>query len=167
VNIPSRVFGVMAVLVLATGCTATRSPEFTEAAAKGVRDTIIALEEQMNGAVDRLDCPTGLSYVGEKEPVFVSNGWVVRTRPALLKACEGMVSPRTGATYVTDTLSAHALSPDAAYLVREGAYTINFKDGRSETHRLIMTTVWSRQNGEWKMVHLHESYPTPRAPAAQ
>lgn len=112
----------------------------------------------MNLAVDGLDCARGMVPVGDQDPLFVSNTMVVRTRAALQTACEGMVAPRTGATYKVDKLSAHALSTESAYLVREGDYTINFKDGRSETQRLIMTTVWTRQNGEWKMVHLHESY---------
>jgi ketosteroid isomerase-like protein len=59
--------------------------------------------------------------------------------------------------FVTDTVSAHVLSPDAAFVVREGVYTINFKDGSSRRSYVIMTSVWARQDGAWKMVHLHES----------
>ena len=147
--------------LVAAGCEPSPAPTLSETQARGIRDSVTALEGTMNLAVDNLDCTTGLGYVGDRPPVFVSNAWVVRTKPALLTACEGMVAPRTGATYVTDTLSAHALSSDAAYVVREGNYTINFKDGRSETQRLIMTTVWARENGTWRMVHLHESFTRP------
>jgi ketosteroid isomerase-like protein len=147
--------------LLVAGCAAPQPPAFTEAQAQSIRDTISAMDTRMNAAVDALDCTTGLGYIGDRQPVFVSNAMVVRTKPGLMTACEGMVAPRTGATYVTDTLSVHPLSPEAAYLVREGNYTINFKDGRTVTQRLIMTTVWQRQDGEWKMVHLHESYTVP------
>lgn len=115
----------------------------------------------MNLAVDGLDCGTGMLAVADRQPVFVSNGWVVRSRAALDTACKEMVAPRTGATYVIDTLSVHALSHHAAYVVREGAYTITYRDKRPDTLRLIMTTVWELRNGEWKMVHLHESFPLP------
>jgi ketosteroid isomerase-like protein len=144
--------------LVAAGCAPSPAPTLTEAQARGIRDTVTALENTMNLAVDALDCTTGLGYIGDQQPVFVSNARVVRTKPALQTLCESMVAPRTGAIFATDTLSAHALSPDAAYLVREGNYTINYKDGRAETQRLIMTTVWARENGEWKMVHLHESF---------
>ena len=148
-------------LALLAACTPSAPSPMTDRQARGIRDTVTALETSMNLAVDALDCTTGLSYIADEPPVFVSNSRVVRTRAALQTLCQAMVAPRTGATFVTDTVSAHALSPDAAYLVREGNYTINFKDGRAETQRLIMTTVWQRKQGEWKMVHLHESYSVP------
>ena len=47
---------------------------------------------------------------------------------------------------MTDTVSAHVLSPDAAYVVREGAYTVNFKDGTSRRTYLVMTSIWTREN---------------------
>ena len=78
-------------------------------------------------------------------------------RPALLKMCASMVAPRTGATFVTDTVTAHALSPDAAYVVREGEYTINYRNGQIRAERLVMTTIWARRVDGWKVVHLHES----------
>lgn len=100
-----------------------------------------------------------MAHMGNQEPAFVGNGMVVRTAAAMREMCGGMVALRTGAVFVIDTLNAHALSSESAYVVREGEYTMNFVDGRSNTVRLIMTTVWARQNGEWKMVHLHESWP--------
>ena len=83
--------------------------------------------------------------------MFVSGGHVVRTRAAFRSACDAMVAPRTGAVFVTDTVSAHLLSPDAAFVVREGVYTVNFKDGSSRRTYLIMTSVWARQagHGSW------------------
>jgi hypothetical protein len=60
--------------------------------------------------------------------------------------------------YAVDTLTAQALSRDAAYVVREGTYTVSLKDGTSQCQYVVMTTVWDRTSGEWKMVHLHESY---------
>jgi ketosteroid isomerase-like protein len=154
-------FVLIALPLAVLGCATPRSSTLTEAQDREIRDTIMALEDAMNLAVDGLDCRKGMLTVGDREPVFVSNGWVVRNKAALQTACETMVAPRTGATFAVDTLSAHALSPEAAYVVREGAYTINYRDRPPETLRLIMTTVWALQNGEWKMVHLHESFPVP------
>lgn len=152
---------LLAVGVATLACVPPPSAALTEEQGQAVRDTVIALENALNLAVDGLDCAKGMTVIGEKQPVFVSNGWVVRSKPALSTACESMVAPRTGATFIVDTLTAHALSPGSAYVVREGAYTINYRDGRTETLRLIMTTVWERLDGQWRMVHLHESFPTP------
>jgi predicted amidohydrolase len=38
----------------------------------------MALENTLNLAVDNLDYPAGLGYIGTRQPAFVSNGWVVR-----------------------------------------------------------------------------------------
>jgi ketosteroid isomerase-like protein len=48
-------------------------------------------------------------------------------------------------------------------VVREGKYTISFKDGKSETQHMVITTVWEKRDNAWQMVHLHESY-KPLAP---
>lgn len=63
---------------------------------------------------------------------------------------------------MVDTLNAHALSPKAAYVVRKGDYTIDVKDGRPATLRLIMTTIRERPDEGWRISQLYESY----APAA-
>ena len=90
--------------------------------------------------------------------MFVTNSIVIRARDTFRKACDGMVAKRTGAVYAIDTLTAQAISRDAAYVVREGMYTVSMKDGTSQRQHLVMTTIWQRTNGEWKMEHLHESY---------
>lgn len=132
--------------------------EFTEADAQAVRDTVTTLENAMNLAVDGLDCDAGLAHMRGREPVFIGNATVVRTDAAAREMCSAMAAPRTGATFVMDTLSVHALSADAAYVVREGSYTIDFKEGPSQTMRLVMTTIWERHAEGWRMSHLHESF---------
>ena len=72
-----------------------------------------------------------------------------------------MVAPRTGAVFAADVITANVLSSDVAYVVREGNYTINFRDRESRTVYLVMTTIWHRQDDGWKMVHLHESSREP------
>jgi ketosteroid isomerase-like protein len=145
------------VVVAAIGCAAVQPRVITGAEAQAVRDTVTALENATNSAVDRLDCTGAFEQIGDQQPMFVSGGHVVRTRALFRDACEAIIALRIGAVFVTDTLSAHVLSPDAAYVVREGVYTVNFKDGTSRRTYLVITSVWTRQNAAWKMVHLHES----------
>ena len=86
-----------------------------------------------------------------------------RSRSIFRTACDNLIANRTGAVYATDTLTAQVLSRDAAYVVREGTYAVSTKDGKTERQYLVMTTIWDRTSGAWKMVHLHESY-RPLAP---
>lgn len=142
------------VVAFAAGCSAPQSATMTAEEARGVRDTVSVLENAMNLAVDGLDCAKAHESVGDREPMFVTGSHVVRTRAAFRQACDGLIANRTGAVFAVDTLTAQALSRDAAYVVREGAYTVSMKDGSY----MVMTTVWDRSSGAWKMVHLHESY---------
>jgi len=135
----------------------------TDVEAQTIRDTGSALENKMNLAVDALDCTKGYEVVGDREPMFVSNTRVFRKRPAFREACDRLVANRRGAVYAIDTLTAQVISRDGAYVVREGKYTVTMKDGTEDRQYLVMTTIWDRTSGEWKMVHLHESY-RPLAP---
>lgn len=157
---PSTVWMCFAVVALssAVACAPRKTVAMTDAEARAVRDTVTVLENATNLAVDRLDCTAAFQFVGDREPMFVTNTLVIRSRANFLKACGNMIANRTGAVYATDTLTAQALSRDAAYVVREGMYTISLKDGTSQRQYLVMTTIWDRTSGEWKMVHLHESY---------
>jgi ketosteroid isomerase-like protein len=144
-------------LLIAAACHSAHPSAITTADTRAMHDTVIALENATNLAVDRLDCAAAFENIGDQDPMFATGGRVFRTRAAFRQACEALVAPRTGAVFATDTVTAHTLSPDAVYVVREGIYTVNFKDGTSRKTYLIMTSLWARQNGRWKMVHLHES----------
>ena len=117
----------------------------------------------MNDAVDALDCATGLESLGTRAPLFVSSGMVVRTEPEVREMCDGMVSSRGGAHFDMDSLTVQVLSPDAAYVVREGNYTVELLDGQTPTVYMVMTTIWHRTAEGWRMVHLHESFLPPEA----
>ncbi len=131
------------------------SPPGEQVDIEAIRETVLQLENAMNLAVDALQC--GLPELGDREPIYASGGRVVRTGSELQEMCERMVAPRTGAVFVADRITANVLSNDVAYVVREGNYTVSFKDGTSRTPYLVMTTIWHRQDDGWKMVHLHES----------
>lgn len=126
-----------------------------------IEDSVLALEESMNAGIDSLDCRTGLVALGEREPIFVFNGRVVRTASAFREGCEQVVAPRTGAVWDVETITPNALSEDVVYVVREGTYTVNYKERETGTSYMVMTTIWHRQEGGWRMVHLHESSRSP------
>lgn len=126
-----------------------------------IEDSVLALEESMNAGIDGLDCRSGLAALGEREPIFVFNGSVVRTAAAFREGCEQVVASRTGAVWDVESITANALSEDVVYVVREGAYTVDYEERETGTSYLVMTTVWHRQEDGWRMVHLHESSRSP------
>lgn len=129
-----------------------------EADMEALRAEVLAAEDAMNLAVDATDCDTGARWIGEGDPLFVSNSMVVRTRAELVGMCEEMVAPRSGAVFTVDARNANMIADDAAFVVREGSYAVSFKDGTTQDMYMVMTTVWARGDDGWKMVHLHESF---------
>lgn len=159
---PSYRFGLMAAVIGLAACMDSEAEGDASAPdLESARAEVLAAEDDMNLAVDGLDCRTGTTYMGDAEPIFVSSGNVVRTRSELLGVCEQMVANRTGAVFAIDSRSARMLSNAAALVVREGTYTINLQDGTSREIYLVMSTVWERGPEGWRMVHLHESMRPP------
>jgi len=146
-----RIVPIALVAGLVAGCAGSMDIE-------SARAEVLAAEEAMNVAVDGLDCAGGVVAMRESEPLFVSNANVVRTKGELAAMCEQMVAPRTGAVFSVDARTANMVSEDAAVVVREGTYTIGFKDGTSQTLYMVKTTVWARERDARQMVHLHESF---------
>jgi len=153
-----RITFTLLAFAAAAGCT-PEPPQTSQVDVAAVREEVLELENAANLAVDAGQCE--FPGLGDREPIFVSGGRVVRTGSELLEMCEEMVAPRTGAVFAPDRITANVLSNDVAYVVREGNYTINYKDGTSRTVYLVMTTVFHRQDEGWKMVHLHESSRRP------
>lgn len=132
--------------------------------AAGLRAEVLVAEAAMNLAIDGRDCVGGLDAMRDSDPLFVSNANVVKTKDALAVMCGQMVAVRTSAVFTIGTRTATILSDVAALVVREGSYAIHFTDGTSQTMDTVITTVWSRDDDGWRMVHLHESYRPPSTP---
>jgi hypothetical protein len=148
---------VVALGLVAASCARPTPGNLSPSATRALGDSLIALDSTMNYAVDNLDCTKGLSYIGDERPLFITGGHVVETHEQLLKVCRDLVAPRTGAQYITRSVTGHVLSANAGYVVRDGEYIVHMKTGETRTEHLSMTTIWARQGGAWKMVHLHES----------
>ncbi len=148
---------IVTLSVVAASCTRAAPSTLSPIATRTLGDSLIALDSTMNHAVDNLDCAKGLSYIGDERPLFITGGHVVETHEQLLKVCQNLVAPRTGAVYVARSVTAHVLSSNAGYVVRDGEYIVHLRSGQTNTENLSITTIWSRQTGGWKMVHLHES----------
>ena len=153
-----RITFTLLAFAAAAGCT-PEPPQTSQVDVVAVREEVLELENAANLAVDALQCR--FPGLGDREPIFVSSGRVVRTGSELREMCEEMVALRTGAVFAPDRITANVLSNDVVYVVREGNYTVNYKDGTSRTTYLVMTTVWHRQDEGWEMVHLHESTRRP------
>lgn len=147
-------FSLLIVFFL-TGCGAETSSD-TASDMEAITERVLELENAMNLAVDSLQC--AIPEAGAFEPIFVTNALVIRSATELRSICEAMVAPRANAVFNADRITANVLSGDAAFVTREGNYTINYLDGTSETTYMVMTTIWQQNQTGWKLAHLHESF---------
>lgn len=154
-------------LIGLTACTNSSPSGPTETELAAVADTVLALETAFHRDFDNIDCTAALAPVGDREPVVVGGGTVVRTLPELRSLCEAIASNRSKAVLDVENIAVHALSPSTAYVVREGDYTVYNKEGAvSEEYFIIFTTIWQMEDDRWTMAHLHESWrePDPATP---
>jgi len=154
-NFPRECLILLLGSLLFVGGCAQATHEETTPDVEQVTERLLELENQLNLGVDSLQC--GLELVADGKPTFVSNGFVIQTAEELREMCVGLVEPRTGATWNNDFRTVHVLSNNAAYVVRKGTYTINFSDRDTQVVDPVITTIWHLVDGQWKMVHLHES----------
>lgn len=123
-----------------------------------IEEAVVRAFDAESDAVDRLDC-SGIRSDGEdREPVFVTQGRVARTRDELRAACEKMLVGRTGASWANVRTVVHVMSPSVAYLVREGTYTITYSERPPRVLAMVISNVFERQGDSWFGVHFHESF---------
>ena len=143
--------------VSSVACSST-SREMSDQEIAAIREAVSMEFDKVNDAVDRLDCSGIKSRPRDREPVFVSQGRVSRTSDAERADCEKMLVGRTGASWTNTRTVVHVLSPNAAYLVREGTYTISYHDRAPRVLALVISNVFERHGGNWLSMHFHESF---------
>ena len=150
---------MIAFLAVAAAAGCTPMPDLlVEAEIAGIKDEVFRLAMAADLAVDNLECDEWLDSFSGSEPLFVGNAIVHRTRSDLAEFCEAMIVGRTGGFLEPERVATHVLSRDAAYIVREGTYTVEFEDRPDQHLGVVLTGVWVRKDGEWTREHLHKSW---------
>lgn len=108
-------------------------------------------------AFERKDCDEALGFYADREPLFVVSGRPMQARADLATRCPAMVARiPPGATRPIASETIHVLGIDAAYSVTE--FLLPNRGGPAgETISQFVTKVWSRIDGSWLIVHVHES----------
>jgi hypothetical protein len=82
-----------------------------------------------------------------------------RTRRDLLRACGTMTAGRGGPSRRVEQEDVHVLGSDAAYTVTRYVVTRPRPAGTAEPSPRVVSKLWARQDGVWRIVHVHESAP--------
>ena len=166
-----RAIAAFALLVMVSACQTAPPPEMTdaerEAIASEIRTTAEASWRPLN---EPQDVEVALSFfVQEATDYFVGDATVGVFNLSIDDGSEdfregswNLAQGRLGTTVeVTDNRVA-VLSRDHAIQVVSADYAVTDLEGVARTgYRMVQTTVWVRENGEWKIIHFHNSFRSP------
>ena len=157
------------------GCragAAVRSQPLSDVERATIGDTIRHLYRQASQTFDSdLDCEQivdRLAPAGQAGAFVTHGGRLVEpaSTDEMVRMCRAIKQNRVSAHEDIDDERVEVLGPDAAVLVTRSIYTVRLRDGRTTRRPQVVTTVWSRRAGEWRRVHLHESWQGDGQPSA-
>jgi hypothetical protein len=155
------------------GCRARPAPMpelLTDAERATIGETIRHLYRESSQAFDSdLDCEEVVDRLAPAGQfgTFVAQGQLIEltSREQGVRMCRAIRQNRVSAREEIVDDRVEVLGRDAAVLVTRGVYTVQRRDGRTLVRPQVVTTVWARKDGEWRRVHLHESWQEGEQPA--
>lgn len=156
------------------GCRGAPAPAqlpLTDGERATIGDTVRQLYRESSQAFDSdLDCEAIVDRLapGGQAGSFVSQGelFELTSLEELVQMCRAIRQNRVSAREEIVDERVEVLSRDAAVLITRGVYTVQRRDGQTLVRPQVVTTVWASQDGEWRRVHLHESWRVGDQPAS-
>jgi hypothetical protein len=167
-----RLLVLFCLAVLMISCQPKEVPEMTDAERQEIADIIkqknqesLALNESMGEeAYEKMmsfwldtDDPSWLGNPG----AFVQGIRVVPTLEAIDKFFRPMLKSRTSTNFTVNKDYISVMSREHVVYVVEGSYSITNLEGETgPEYPWTATSVWVNKEGEWKMLHYHQSWRT-------
>jgi ketosteroid isomerase-like protein len=122
------------------------------------RETIIAeiqaIQDERNQAFVEGNCERVVE-VFDESVTFYTRGRLVPSLQAVLNFCRQVERPFSE-TPVRRT-RINALSENAAYIIQNFEFSSDSADGESVMMHEVITSIWSKGDAGWKIVHFHVS----------
>lgn len=90
---------------------------------------------------------------------FINNGYYFKTFEELMVGFKSGIQGLEYQKMNVDTKKITVLSENNVLLTAHGNYSVKVVDGRILTGKFAWTFMYSRINGEWKVIHSHMSNP--------
>lgn len=160
-RLPSPGTLVVAAVAMFAGCATAGDRPLTDAERAAIADTIRQLSRETARAVDTGECEAAAAAVGEGF-VLAAQGRTIElgSREDMLALCGRWRQERLSAHEEIDEQTVQVLDRDAAWVLTRSVYTVTFRDGRTSQRPQVVTSVVGRGADGWRLVHLHESWPT-------
>jgi hypothetical protein len=151
----------IAALAIAPLCAA--APALTDAQKASIEKAVLAADDNAAHAGSERSPERLFDFVldGDKGPI-VMNGVVFRTREEARTRVRENLRALSRVEYRWKLRLVTVLAADLALVVSEGEAEGVTTQGASFTAPFAQTAVWTLRNGEWKILHAHQSAPPRR-----
>ena len=152
-----------ALICLVAACAGPAPSAMSDVQRTAIADTVKQLAAKLFEGENRRSADEFISQASD-DPDFryVSSGNLFPSKDSLSKAAHARVASLKELTYTLKDAGVTVLSPDAASFTGSYDETAVDSAGKSQSFHDGWTAVYTRRNGQWKIVHGHFS----RAPVA-
>ena len=132
-----------------------------------IEKAVIETNAKILRSAENVDVDETFRFVLDTDKgAFIADGKLLLTRQDAYELFSKSYAALQKQKIVLDQQHVTVLSRDVAILTGEGRTNVTIKDGPSFDGTFAMTAVFVRKNGEWKVLHGHQSIPNRRPAAA-
>ena len=167
-----RLYFLMGLIILGLACQQSGPIELTDAKRQEIsaqiRQTNQEMFDQFKESKQENFDKWMTFYVESNEAswmdnpaIFVNRLGILKTKESIDESWRPVVDRRGSSVMMIDEDYIAVLSMDHAVHVYKGNWSVTNKDGEiTGEGPYTATTVWVRKNGEWKILHYHQSWDT-------
>ena len=171
-----RLFVLFCLVILIVACQpaeeteTVETPGLTDVQRQEIAAEIRQIEQElfdMNTLLDEENYNKGMSYWADSDTpewmgnpaIFVNRTKIITTNEALDEYFRPSIGTRGGTNFTLGTDSVAVLSPDLAIHVYDAKYSITNLEGETgPEYPMAATAVFVKKDGEWKILHYHQSW---------
>jgi ketosteroid isomerase-like protein len=132
--------------------------QVTDAQRSEIEKILTEANQELLASTNQLSTAGHAKYFSESFQEQVNSGNIVATsKEASLKTIGNWFNQRTSQTFSNSTFKIFVLSPELAYVLTVGGGSVAMKNGRKAGFGNAITSIWRKESGGWKIIHVHES----------
>jgi ketosteroid isomerase-like protein len=129
-----------------------------------IEKAILKVHMEMMKAAENLDADALFSHVLDmNKGVIVQDGKIMTTRREALDGTRQGLQGLKSVSYKYDHKHITVISPTVALWVGDGTSSVTFSGNGGEMSIAFAETIlFTKKDGQWKVIHAHRSIPNPR-----
>ncbi len=163
--LPTAALTVVATAVLALPACAPAGRPLAEVQRAAIADTVRRLTREVAEGAGQVSVERAFArFERGTEFAFANNGTASFAPDSVLAQFRRVYRPLRRQDIDLSAWKVTVLGPDAAVVTTHGSYTYTDSTGVTSSPRLLAwTLVWARRDGQWRVLHSHQSFGMARS----